>query len=62
MYENKQQTIKHIRYSLQNSGGVFSEGVQAPQAAQHTITLLGDPKTNTNILKLHKKQILKEHP
>ena len=30
-------------------GRVFSEGSEAPQAAQHTRTLLGDPKTGKTI-------------
>ena len=41
---------------LQNSRGVFSEVGEAPQAAQHTHTLLGEPKTGKKTSKLNKNQ------
>ena len=42
---------------------VFSEGSEAPQAAQHTRTMLGDPKTDKKTAKSSKKttKISKAH-
>ena len=43
-----QQNYKtHRAHAPKIKGRVFSEGSEAPQAAQHTRTLLGDPKTDT---------------
>ena len=41
-------------HAQQIQGRVFSEGSEAPQAAQHTRTLLRDPETNKKIFKIQK--------
>ena len=43
-------------YMLQIPGACLSEGSEAPQAAQHTRTLLGDPETGKKMQKTIKKQ------
>ena len=45
-YKNHLKSIRPVRYMLQNSRACFFWRFWAPQAAQHTRTLLGDPKTS----------------
>ena len=57
LMKHQQEISKIIENKCKNSkvhaakiqGRVFSEGSEAPQAAQHTHTLLGDPKTGKKI-------------